>query len=116
MSKKWFFLITGVSLVIAWGLISQILTTLKSGDKLTVALDKLHQLEVQNTELKRRLEEVKSPEFAEKEARDKLGLIKEGETLVIIPKDKIDQVLGIAKKVEEVKLPNWQGWLKLFLR
>ena len=58
----------------------------------------------------------KSQDFIEQQARDKLGLAKEGETIVIIPEEKINQVLGMAKQVVEPRLPNWQGWLRLFWR
>lgn len=92
----------------------QIFSTLKAGDRLKEVTDNLQSLEVKNKELREKLEEVKKPEFIETQARDKLGLVKEGETLVIIPQEKIDEVLGMTKKIEEIKLPNWQGWLKLF--
>ena len=103
-----------IFLTVTWNIIGQIISTLKSGDRFQSATDELHNLEVKNKELKEKLEEVKNPRFIETQARDKLGLIREGETLVIIPQEKIDSILGLAKKVEEIKLPNWQGWLKLF--
>ena len=105
-----------VAVAITWSLIGQIMTTLKSGDRLQEATERLHKLEVKNKELKRKLEEVKTPAFLEEQARDKLGLVREGETIVIIPLEKLDQILGVTKKVEEVKLPNWQGWLRLFFK
>ena len=117
MSNKIVIVLAGiVAVAITWSLIGQIMTTLKSGDRLQEATERLHQLGVKNKELKRRLEEVKTPFFIEEQARDKLGLAREGETIVIIPQEKLDQVLGVAKKAEEVKLPNWLGWLKLFFK
>lgn len=103
-----------VFLVVTWNIIGQIISTLKSGDRLNIATDKLHRLEIKNKDLKAKLDEVKDLRFLEEQARDKLGLVKEGETLVIIPQEKIDSILGLSKKIEEIKLPNWQGWLKLF--
>lgn len=103
-----------VILVITYNLISQIVSTLKSGDRITVATDRLHQLEVENAEVKKRLEEVKKEEFIETEARDKLGLAREGEVIVIIPDEKIDLLLGLNKKEAEVRLPNYLGWWKVF--
>lgn len=115
MTKKIVIVLAGiVAVAITWSLIGQIMTTLKSGDRLQEATERLHQLEVKNKELKHKLEEVKTPAFLEEQARDKLGLVKEGETIVIIPEEKLNQVLGITDKIEEIKLPNWQGWLKLF--
>ena len=103
-----------ILLTVTWNIIGQSISTLKSGDRFQSATDELHSLEVKNKELKEKLEQVKNPRFIETQARNKLGLVKEGETLVIIPQEKIDAVLGLAKKAEEIKLPNWQGWLKLF--
>lgn len=115
MTKKLgFLLLIFLTILFAYNLIGQIFNTLKSGERLDQVVQKLHQLEVKNRELKKRLEEVKSPEFLEQQARDKLGLAKEGETVVIIPQEKIDQILGASRDKEEGKLPNWLGWLRLF--
>ena len=100
--------------IIAYNLIGQIIATLKSGDRIEIATERLHQLEVENAELKINLEEVKKQDFIETQARNKLGLAKEGEVIVIIPDEKIDLLLGLNKKKEEVRLPNYLGWLKLF--
>ncbi len=116
MSKKKIgILLSGIVVIfITWSLIGQIMTTVKSGDRLQEDADKLHSLEVKNKELKNKLEEVKKPSFVEQQARDKLGLAREGETLVIIPDEKLNQVLGVTEKKAEIRLPNWQGWLRLF--
>ena len=115
MKKKLILIIIGglISLILVYNIINQIISTLKSGDRLSLETEKLNQLEVQNKELKQKLSEVQTLEFLEKEARDKLGYVKEDETLVIIPDEKIDEILN-PKKPEEEKLPNWQGWLKIF--
>lgn len=100
--------------LIAYNLIGQIFTTLKSGDRLTQSTDKLHQLEVKNSELKKKLDTVQTNNFIEKEARNRLGLVKEGETLVIIPDEKINLILEASKSANLVRLPNWLGWWKVF--
>src|SRR3989344_7028860 len=88
-----------IVLILSLNLIGQIINTLKSGERIDQATEKLHQLETENKELKNRLEEVKSSDFIEAEARNKLGLAKEGEIIVIIPDETIDLILG--KKKEE---------------
>ncbi len=115
MNKKVTFLLaTVVVVIISYNLMGQIFSALKSSDRLTQALDELYKLEVKNKQLKKELEQVKSPQFLEKQARNKLGLAKEGETVVIIPQEKIEAILGLSKKIEDIKLPNPLGWLKLF--
>lgn len=115
MSKKIVF-IAGliVSLIFGYSLINQISGGLKAGDRLSGATGELYSLQIKNRELKEKLKEVNSYQFIEQQARDKLGLTREGETLIIIPDNKLQQVLGEAKKGEQARLPNWQGWLKVF--
>ena len=104
-----------VLLVIAFNLITQIMSALKAGDRLTQAAQRLEEVEVKNKELKKQLQEASSQEFIERQARDKLGLARDGETVVVIPDEKIRQVLGEAKiSIEEHRLPNPLGWFKLF--
>jgi cell division protein FtsB len=115
MSKKVGFILAAlVTVFFGYNLIAQITSTLKQADKLQSASQALFSLELKNKELKDKLSEVKSPEFVEKEARDKLGLAREGETVIIIPDDKLKQVLGSTQKNVEAKLPNWLGWWQLF--
>lgn len=68
-------------------------------------------------ELEKRLALAQSDEFIEKQLRDKLGMAKEGEIVVILPPD--DVLRKIAPKiVEEEEIlpdPNWKRWLKVFL-
>lgn len=115
MIKKIKFLLLGaVLLIFAYNLIGQIFNTLKSEDRLSYATEQLYELEKKNKALNKRLAEIKSEYFVEQQARDKLGLVREEETVVIIPEEKIKQVLGTQKQAEEPRLPNWQGWLRLF--
>jgi cell division protein FtsB len=106
----------GVAILIAYGLIAQIFNTIHSGDRLEQATNELNQLQLKNSELKRKLDEVKTDYFVEKEARDKLNLSREGETIIVIPDERINQILGKDKMNDAIRLPNWQGWLKLFFK
>lgn len=103
-----------VSLIIAYNLINQIINTTKSGDRLSQAADTVYKLELKNKELKKKLTQIQSPDFIEQQARDKLGLSKKGETLFIIPEETLRLVLGASQSAQEVRLPNWLGWLKVF--
>ncbi len=117
MKKKLILILLSiVVLIFSYNIIGQIANALRAEGRFQDTIEKLHKLEVKNKELKSKLDEIKTPEFIEKEARNKLGLTKEGETLVIIPQEKIDAVLGLTKKIEEIKLPNWLGWFKVFFK
>ena len=108
-----FILITSI---IAFNLLKQISDTLKSSERLSGMVDDIQKLEIKNKELKKKLTDVKSPEFVEEQARNKLGLVKGGETVVIIAQERIKQILGSSSSAKEAKLPNWLGWLKVFWR
>lgn len=72
----------------------------------------LVQLEAENQKLKKQLAETQAPGFVERVAREALGLVKEGETVVLIrpvtQSDQSDQL-----KTEET-VPNWKRWWGLF--
>jgi len=66
----------------------------------------------ENIRLKSELSYTKSREFIEKEARDKLFLVKQGEQQVLIPQGLIKE--SKQSKKEEKEGANWEKWLKLF--
>lgn len=63
--------------------------------------------------LEKQLEYVKSADFVEKEARDKLGMSKPGETIVILP-DNVEKIVGGQEEKKKVEIPNWKKWGQLF--
>lgn len=66
----------------------------------------------ENKKLKSELSYVESREFVEREARDKLLLVRPGEQQVLIPQDLIKESKSSDK--EDKNEPNWRRWLKLF--
>lgn len=66
----------------------------------------------ENARLKSRRTYVQSDAFVEKEAREKLNLVKPGEAIVVIP----DSILkaATASAAPTPVPPNWQQWLRLF--
>ncbi len=105
-----------VMLIMTYNLLIQIMDALKSGERLSSAAEEVYKLEAKNRELKNKLNEIKSEHFIEQQARDKLGLSKKGETIVIIPDDKLKQVLGSSQSAQEIRYPNWLGWWKVFFK
>ena len=65
--------------------------------------------------MKKKLIRIQSPEFIEEEIRNKLGFAKKGETVVVIPDEKLKSVLG-ASSSAQIRLPNWLGWLRVFFQ
>lgn len=98
-----------------FGLSKQIHDALESGKRLDVAVEQVNKLQETNRMLEKRLEKVKSYDFIEEVARNKLNLVRDGETVVIIDQKSLENVLAQGKTAPVSKIPNWQGWLKLFL-
>lgn len=102
-------------LVVTYNLSIQIMNAVRSGDRLYDAAERVYLLEAKNKELKKRLLEIQSTDFIEQEARNKLGLGKSEETVVIIPEDKIKLILGTStSSVQPKRLANWVGWFRVF--
>ena len=97
----------------AYSLITRTMEAVKSGEKLSQSADIVYKLESQNKILKKKLSEVQSQDFIEEEVRNKLGFVKKGETVVVIPEEKLKLILGVSSSAQ-VRLPNWLGWLKVF--
>lgn len=69
----------------------------------------LDSLKKENEELKKDLEYKESSQFAELEIRNKLGLAKPGEAVVIVPKEDNSDKLQDTSRSK----PNWQKWKEL---
>jgi cell division protein FtsB len=85
------------------------------------AESRLQELQKQNEALKLQQENIGKPEFVEREARDKLGLVRENEVVLVLPADQVQKLADslreeYQKSNQEIApdLPNWQQWLKLF--
>ncbi len=92
--------------------IRRIVTFKGTSEKVSEAGEKLDSLRSENEQLKQELVYKKSEEFKEAEIRNKLGLVREGEALVIIPKEDVDGQSSIDNSQQGK--PNWQKWRELF--
>lgn len=101
-------------LLIAYNLLVQITDAVRSQERLSNQVEVVYQLEAKNKQLRSKLSEIQSEEFIEEQARNKLSLSKQGETVVIIPDDTLKLVMGASASASEVRLPNWLGWWKVF--
>jgi cell division protein FtsB len=63
--------------------------------------------------LEKQLQYTESPDFVEKEARNKLGMSKPGETVIILPTN-VEQIVGSPEEPKKVEIPNWKKWGILF--
>lgn len=80
------------------------------------AQERVDKLKEENQELEEKIKEVRDIDFVEKQLRDKLGLAKEGEIVIVLPEDEVLRKLAPEIQEEEEVLPdpNWKKWAKLF--
>lgn len=104
-----------VATFILIGLGRQIITALGADKRLDQLLEDVGRAQKENQELKKALVEAQSLDSVEEIARNDLNMSLPDETVVIIPEELIQKILTPVKKTEEVKIPNWQGWLRLFV-
>jgi cell division protein FtsB len=114
-SKKrvwaWLIMIVGVGIAIRTG--SNVYRLWKLGERVEDAQKQVTIAEAEQKQLESRLEYVKSEEFIEKEARDKLGYGKPGEEIVVIPEQ--DSAQYSILSTQGTKIPNWRRWVKLYV-
>lgn len=69
----------------------------------------LQKVQEKNKQLQEQLTQTKSAEFVEEEAR-KLGMLKEGESVVVIPEQSMSSFGQSANK----NMSHWKQWWQLF--
>jgi len=104
-------LVIGIGLIIS--LSRDIWRLLKAGDRLKQAQLKVQNLEEESVKLQEQKDYYQSEEFVEEQARNKLNLSKEGETVVVLPAN-VRELVGRQKSKEPEKIPNWKKWQRLF--
>lgn len=94
---------TGVNVFRLWKLGERVEGTEK---QVTEALE-------ENKRLSERLSYVQSQEFIEKEAREKLGYGREGETIVVVPDENYQTTNSRKQTIREDA--NWRKWVRVYL-
>lgn len=107
-------LVAGVCIVLSVLLARNIFTLLSVEDRKFDLLSKIRKVEEEREELVRRESEVNSPEFIEREARNRLGMARVGEVVVVLPpEDYLRSLVGPLDEERIAEKPNWQKWLEL---
>ena len=111
---EWLVVVIGILLAVRSGVV--VLRLWKAGDRLEVARTQLYEAQQENLRLKGQLAEAKSDEYVEREARNMLGYGREGEVIILLPKNEgVAGKEGVLKEVESVNEPNWRKWWNLYV-
>jgi len=106
--------VTLVSILLAVGLSRSTWVLWGKRDIVREREEVLGKLKADNEVLRSRLAEAESTAFVERVAREQLGLVREGEKVVILPTSRIRYPNDQVKHEAEEVLPNWKKWWKLF--
>lgn len=112
MKKLFFFVFVIISALIINNLIHSIYSLWNKDDVVRGEQLWLEKEKQKHNQLTARLTFVKSQEFIEEEARNKLFMGKSGEAEVLIDPKLIANALAKERKSEA--LPPWQQWMNLF--
>jgi cell division protein FtsB len=100
-----------LSLVIAVGIIRSVITIWQKRGIVAQRSAVLEAEEAKHARLEQNLREATSAAFIERVAREKLGLVKEGEQVVIMNRN---QNLDLNAQNDIQAQPSWKQWWKLF--
>lgn len=98
-------------LVTVFGLSQSVVRLMGRKNMLKVKQEELIRLQKEQENLQNKLNIAQSPEYIEKEAREKLNLGKVGETIVLIEKNEL--IPNIPSPIPTDQ-PNWKKWWNLF--
>lgn len=103
--------ILGICIIMGIGIVKTVYTISQKKGIIAERQKILSELTDKNKKLQEELREATSPAFIEQAARDKLGLVREGETVVIMDKS---QILNPDNQKNPQELPSWKQWWRLF--
>lgn len=112
---NWTIIIIGLILIVS--LSRSIIELSRKGGVIDEAQERVDKAEAENANLREKFREVKRPEYIEKVAREKLGLGKDGEVVVVLPKGEKTQNVeySIENRERDEQKAVWRQWVDLFL-
>lgn len=115
IKKATYYLSICLILLLIFNVSKDVYRLMNAGQRLEDAEKNLAKIIEENEKLKKQQKESKNDYYLEKEIRDKLGMAKPDETVVILPEELelTDNQLGEEKKEN---LPNWEKWLNVFIK
>src|SRR3990172_6863015 len=106
-----------LALLLAVSTIRNVGKAIRIRDDVQKERERVAKIEEENAKLRQQVELIQGTDFIEKEVRNKLGLVREGEAVVVLPDEETLRKLApkTADEAEVLPDPNWKKWLKLFI-
>ena len=110
------FVIWGLIILLVISVFRNIERTTRIKNQIEAEKAKLAKIQEDNDKLVNELAQIQTSNFIEKEIRNKLGLGKEGEAIVVLPDAETLKKLAPQMPINSNTLPdpNWVKWKKLF--
>jgi len=104
-----------ITLSLTWWFGRPIFENIRKVHRLEILRAEIRQLERQKRRIEDTIEYYKTDVFIEKEARDRLNMVKPGEKIVIITDNETQsgEVAG-EEDIQNIEITNWEKWRRLF--
>jgi len=112
------FLYLFLAIFLCFSLTRNILRMFSTQSRLDNAKNRLSDLKMEKASLMKDLQKMESPLYVEAQIRNKLGLAKENEIILVFPEDDLVRRLSSrtsSSSFYDLPDPNWKIWLDLFL-
>lgn len=110
MRKTVIYFILFFQILLIVSLVRGVHGSLQSRERIAQLQERKEELLARKAELEQKMDEVQSPLYLEKVARDELHLSKPGETVVIVP-ESVQFEVSDDKPEAETEKPNYLKWL-----
>lgn len=105
--------------MIVWSLAQNLLGLTKMDERMVVTQQELARIRAENQQLVAESDGIASGRLDEAAIRERLGMVKPGETLVLVPDELVTKAEEVVAQMPEKEIeapkPVWRQWLALFL-
>ena len=113
MRKVVLYFILFFQILLIISLVRGVYGSFQSRERIAQLQTRKEALLVKKTELEQKMEDIQSPLYLEKVARDELHLSKPGETVVLVPESAQFIVPNSTLAETKEAAPNWEKWLSV---
>jgi len=115
--RVWGYAVWVLILILAFSVIRNVRKAISIRSEIAREQVKVDKIKEENARLEREILQTQSGAFIEKQVRDRLGLVKEGEAIVVLPDEEILRRLApqIPPESDTLPDPNWKKWIQLFI-
>lgn len=106
-----------LSIILTFSLVGNISQAKRVRGEISDKKKEIEQLQNEAKLIQEKIDQAQKPEFIEKEIRNRLGLVKESEIVVVLPEESVLRSLSpkVPEDLEILPDPNWKKWVKLFI-